>query len=146
MPWETVALAHGSQDTTSFSRGCIRGGGMRGPVVSLSSPPPASVLCLGEWVQMNAVVWHGATKHYTEGNNLSPNGCVTLCKSPDLLRPWSSTYEMRGCHNRGAPKPLTWLSPSSSRLPAAQAQVGYCTRGNWTECDFVELEKGRLRP
>lgn len=50
--------------------------------------------------------------------SLTPNGCVTLRKSPDLSVSVTSLLRREDVTTRGSPKPLSWLSPPSSHLPA----------------------------
>lgn len=76
-----------------------------------------------------------------------------LCDPVQVTRPLRLchlTSEMRGCHNQRLPQ-----SPSHGflHLPLASSGAGfrhkwggYFTRGNWTECDLLSLEREKLRP
>lgn len=87
MLWEIMGLKTWEVGYHKLGRrGHIIGDGNLGPVLetveawfSFQPAPPASVLCLGEWVQMNTVVCLNAIKHETEGNNLCHQMAVWPC-------------------------------------------------------------------
>lgn len=82
--------------------------------------------------------------------SLTPNGCVTLRKSPDLSVSVTSLLRREDVTTRGSPKPLSWLSPPSSRLPAALGSgtsgLVILHEGTGQNVTLLSWKREKLRP